>query len=200
MMDKTYLSRMTLRKEIMRAHASTVLQAYPESIPAVSELYIFLFSTYLPQRFPGIFILADNSLYNTATSTSIPLSPSANPIETLSRIGENIDDEFLILLKAADGDGYVLKAFVTCFPNGFDTEKKLGMKLREIHSPVPGYKEKLEMSMDRFFERLEVGKVVSRANVRKPSTGYLSYSGAKFLTKLTKEFAPAMILERRHEG
>ena len=165
-MDKTYLSRIALRKEIMRSHPSTVLQAYPDSIPAVNELYSFLFSTYLPQRFPRIFTLSPTSLYNTATSTSTPLTPSANPIETLSRIGENIDDEFLLLLKADDGDGYVLKAFVTCFPNGFDTEKKLGLRLREIHGPVPGYKEKLEKSMDRFFDRLEVGKIVSRTNVR----------------------------------
>jgi hypothetical protein len=165
-MDKTYLSRITLRKEIMRSHAATVLQAHPESIPAVNELYTFLFSTYLPQRFPRIFILSSTSLYNTATGSSIPLTPSSNPIETLSRIGENVDDEFLLLLKAEDGDGYVLKAFVTCFPNGFDTERKLGLRLREIHGPVPGYKEKLEKSMDRFFERLEVGRVVSRANVR----------------------------------
>jgi hypothetical protein len=186
MMDKTYLSRMALRKEIMRSHTSTVLQAYPESIPAVNELYIFLFSTYLPQRFPGIFILSDTCLYNTATSTSIPLAPSTNPIETLTRIGENIDDEFLILLKAEDGDGYVLEAFVTCFPTGFDTEKKLGMKLRDIHGPVPGYKEKLEMSMDRFFDKLEVGKVVSRANVRKYLLGYLSYLSMESLTRSLK--------------
>ena len=54
---------------------------------------------------------------------------------------------------------------MTCFPNGFDTRLKLGLKLREIHDPVPGYAEKLERSMDRFFERLEVGKVVRRVNV-----------------------------------
>jgi hypothetical protein len=39
------------------------------------------------------------------------------------------------------------------------------MKLRDIHGPVPGYKEKLEKSMDRFFEKLEVGRVVRRSNV-----------------------------------
>jgi hypothetical protein len=165
-MDRNYLSRIALRRQIMRAHPSTVLQAHLASIPAVNELYTFLFSTYLPQRFPRIFTLSPSSLYNTATRRSIPLLPSQDPIETLSRIGENIDDDFLFLLKADDGDGYVLRAFVTCFPSGFDTEKKLGLRLRDIHGPVPGYKEKLEKSMDRFFDRLEVGKMVGRANVR----------------------------------
>ncbi len=54
---------------------------------------------------------------------------------------------------------------MTCFPAGFNTKEKLGMKLRDIHGPVPGYKQKLERSMDRFFEKLEVGKVVQRSNV-----------------------------------
>ncbi len=52
-----------------------------------------------------------------------------------------------------------------CFPSGFDTSRKFGLKLREIHGPVPGYREKLEGSMDRYFERLEVGKFVMRVNV-----------------------------------
>jgi hypothetical protein len=38
------------------------------------------------------------------------------------------------------------------------------MKLREIHAPVPGYKEKLERSMDRYFANLPAGKIVKRAN------------------------------------
>lgn len=196
-MDKTYLSRIALRKDIMRLQTPTVLQALPDSVLAVNELYTFLFSIYLPQRFPRMFILSSNSLYNTATDSSIPLAPSSNPIETLKRIGENIDHEFLLLLKADDGDGYVLKAFVTCFPNGFDTEKKLGLKLRDIHAPVPGYKEKLEMSMDRFFDRLEVGKVVSRSNVRTLGFVWLDmlYLTPKFLNILLRGGAHSPLTE-----
>lgn len=77
-----------------------------------------------------------------------------------------MDEDFLLLLKAEDGDGYVLSGFVTCFPAGFDTKKKFGMRLRDIHGPVPHYKAKLEKSMDRFFEKIEVGRLVQRSNVR----------------------------------
>lgn len=59
---------------------------------------------------------------------------------------------------------YVLEAYQVCFPAGFDLRKKIGKKLAAIHDPVPGYKEKIEKSMDRFFEKLEVGKFVKRAN------------------------------------
>jgi hypothetical protein len=38
---------------------------------------------------------------------------------------------------------------------------------------VPGYKEKLEKSMDRFFEKLEVGKCVRRVNVSSLPFAYI---------------------------
>lgn len=63
-----------------------------------------------------------------------------------------------------ENGSYVLRGFVTCFPAGFDTKEKFGMRLRDVHAPVPGYKAKLERSMDRFFARLEVGRVVMRSN------------------------------------
>ena len=94
-----------------------------------------------------------------STSLQAPL----DPIHTLELLGENLDDDFLLLLPS--NDQYELQGFVTCFPAGFNTKEKFGMKLREVHTPVPGYKEKLEKSMDRFFDRLEVGRVVQRSNV-----------------------------------
>ena len=38
------------------------------------------------------------------------------------------------------------------------------MKLRDAHQPVPGYKEKLALSMDRYFSNLEPGNVKRRVN------------------------------------
>lgn len=163
--DNTYLARLTLRKQIMRDHHPIVLQAAPSIKPAVDELYTWLISTYLPSRFPTMFTLCTSSLLNQATSESIPLCPPSDPIEALEILGGNIDDDLLLLLPSDDGDGYVLRGFVTCFPSGFNTQEKFGLKLRDIHKPVPGYREKLEKSMDRFFDRIEVGKVVLRTNV-----------------------------------
>lgn len=59
---------------------------------------------------------------------------------------------------------YVLEAYSACFPSGFQPKEKIGKKLADIHGPVPGYKEKLEKSMDRFFARLEAGRLVKRVN------------------------------------
>jgi hypothetical protein len=139
--------------------------------PAVDEFYIWLATTYLPNRFPTIFTLdsPSSTLLNQAASESIPLCPPPDPVKALEILGKNIDADFLFLMPSDDGDGYVLKGFVTCFPNGFNMKEKFGLKLRDIHGPVPGYRQKLEKSMDRFFERIEVGKVVLRTNVSSSS-------------------------------
>ncbi|KAK0119246.1 hypothetical protein ONS96_012305 [Cadophora gregata f. sp. sojae] len=163
-MDRNYLDRIMLRKQIMQEHHDIATQATPEVKPAVDELYTWLINTYLPSRYPTMFSVTSLGLLNHTTSQHLPLQPSSDPVKTFEILGENLDEDILILLPSDDGDGYALKGYVTCFPAGFNTKEKLGLKLRDIHGPVPGYKQKLELSMDRFFERLEVGKVVKRAN------------------------------------
>lgn len=165
-MDSTYLSRLALRKEVIASHRRTVLQALPSSYAAIEEFYTYLLMTYLPTRFPTMYSLSSDksTLFNKSTSQHLTLGPES-PFETLQTLGENIDTDFLFLVPSSDGDGYILAGFICCFPSGFDTEALLGKKIRDIHGPVPGYKEKLEKSMYRSFDRLEVGKVVKRVNV-----------------------------------
>jgi len=167
-MDRNYLKRITLRKQIMQEHHDIAIQAKPEAKPAVDELYTWLVNTYLPIRYPTMFSVSSLGLLNHTTSQYLPLQPTSDPVKTFEILGENLDEDILILLPSDDGDGYTLKGYVTCFPAGFNTKEKLGLKLRDIHTPVPGYKQKLELSMDRFFDRLEVGKVVKRANASFP--------------------------------
>ena len=68
------------------------------------------------------------------------------------------------MLPAPDGDGYSLQAHVWCYPVGFTAASKLGLKLREAHAPIPGYKAKLEMSMDRYFANLQPGDIRNRTS------------------------------------
>lgn len=109
----------------------------------------------------------DSLLYSKVTdtrySTILPVHATAE--DGLRTLGGPVDDDIFILLPSPDGGGYVLDGFVTCCPNGFDTSRKLGLKLRKIHRSVPDYKQKLEGSMDRYFDRLPVNKFVRRENV-----------------------------------
>ena len=159
----------------MAEHPEAVLGAEDCVKAAVDEFYTWLVGTYLPTRFPRIFKVLPavgekpSHLHNLATDDKISLQPADNPIESLRTLGGLVEDDFLFLLPSEDGDGYTMKGFVTCFPSGFDTRQKLNLKLRDIHKPVPNYKQKLEKSMDRFFQRLKTGIFVKRANVSHPA-------------------------------
>ncbi|EFQ99647.1 hypothetical protein MGYG_02660 [Nannizzia gypsea CBS 118893] len=166
----------------------------PLAHDAICELYEFVMGIYLPNRYPTMFKLIEAKyesckvfmLQNKVTGEVLPASvspgrPLVNALETLAK---TIDEDMLILLPAKDKDKdagnerrkesgraagsssvkYVLQAYVTCFPSGFNTREKLGKQLKDVHEPVPGYREKIERSMDRYFEKLEVGKFVKRVN------------------------------------
>ncbi|GAB1194713.1 hypothetical protein APSETT444_003959 [Aspergillus pseudonomiae] len=168
--DKNYLDRIQLRKRIMTEHPETVLAAEDCVKPVVDEFYTWLVGAYLPTRYPRMFQLRPSagekqaSLHSLVTDEIFSLSPEQNPLDTLRIMGGLVEDDLLFLMPSDDEDGFTLRGFVTCFPNGFNTSKKLGLKLRDIHKPVPQYKEKLEKSMDRFFQRLGVGRFIKRAN------------------------------------
>ncbi|KAE8421842.1 hypothetical protein BDV36DRAFT_280415 [Aspergillus pseudocaelatus] len=166
----------------------------PRIYAAIRELYVFVVGTYLPTRYPQMFRLTsqpsdDNSKTGTETKTILEsmVTGSKTPLHfnesepgsrtgrrELETLGTLVDEEFLILLPESSSthpssnqgepEKYILEAYTTFFPAGFDTRKKLGLRLASIHTPVPGYKEKLERSMDRFFARVEVGQFVQRVN------------------------------------
>lgn len=167
-MDNTYLSRIHLRRQIIADHPTT-LAFRPGSEAAIHEFYTWLTQYYLPQRFPTMYtsVTADKPsslLKNKVTGETIPIVPK-DAQSALRELGSHVDTDFLFLLPSSPEDGkYHLEAFVTCFPSGFSTFEKLGLPLAAIHKPVPGYAEKLEKSMDRFFAKLPTGKIVKRAN------------------------------------
>ncbi|KAJ4994071.1 hypothetical protein SVAN01_00548 [Stagonosporopsis vannaccii] len=165
-MDKTYQSRIALRRDLIATQHHEVIGHNPRASPAVHELYTWLTQTYLPTRFPTIYTATPTGLFNTTTAETLPRTPSSTT-HALELLGSHIDTEFLVLLpstNAQDAGKYRLEAFVTCFPSGFRTRSKLGLLLAAIHGPVPHYAQKLEKSMDRFFAALEVGKIVKRWN------------------------------------
>lgn len=187
-MDKTYKERVALRASLVKKYPDVVVGVNPVDdqriYAAIRELYTFVVGTYLPTRYPTMFRLTHGQngpevLENLAIpGLTVPLHPPVPPSARKAAKGRTeleilatlVDEDMLILLPSEaerTDDGlpkYILQAYVTCFPSGFDTRKKLGLRLSSIHDPVPGYATKLERSMDRFFARVEVGKFVQRVN------------------------------------
>lgn len=164
--DRLYAERIQARQDIVRQYPGA-LACLDSGVGMLDELYEFLVQAYLPRRYPTVFRLDSSGasiLENLITNDTLPLTASADRYETLQRINRNVEEDFLMLLPSPDGDGYTLQSFVWAFPVGFDPQSKLGIKLRDAHRPVPGYKEKLALSMDRYFSHLEPGNVKYRVN------------------------------------
>jgi hypothetical protein len=164
--DNRLKERLEFRRHILAFCADSV-QALPNSKPAVDELYEFLTSYYLPHRFPELFQISSLSrtLFNNACGARHALDTAKRPEDTLRMLGTIIDEDFMILLPAADGDGYILGAYLTCFASGFENGRILGRRLRELHDEVPDYEDKLRTGMERWFHKLSKGQLFRRHNV-----------------------------------
>ncbi|KAK8191601.1 hypothetical protein HDK77DRAFT_70192 [Phyllosticta capitalensis] len=165
--DDTYLERLNLRRKLIEEQGKNVIAANGSVAPAVNEHYIWLTGTYLPKRFPTVFKISEDktALHNLATLEDIPLQPSPDIEKSLHILSSHVDTEFYFLRHSPERDDkYVLEAYSSCSPS-FDQPSKLNCKLADIHVPhVPGYAAKLELSMDRFFSKIPVGRVVKRHN------------------------------------
>ena len=95
----------------------------------------------------------------------MPLQPFTTAESLLETLGGQIEEDFLILQPDESSGEFMLGAYMACFPNGFDWEKKLGKSMSEIHVPVPDYETKLKKSMNRYLSRIEPGQTVKRHNV-----------------------------------
>ena len=177
-MDKLFAERTQARKNIVAQNPSS-LTCLDFAVDVMNELYEFLFSHLLPQRYPTVFHLdtTTNTVENLVTKETIPLQPPQDRTETLNIINRNVDEDFLMMLPSPDGDGYSLQAFVWDYPVGFTAQSKLGLKLRDAHSPIPGYKEKLALSMDRYFANLQPGDIKSRVSWAVASNDDLCVTG-----------------------
>jgi len=86
----------------------------------------------------------------------------------MQRLGTLVDEDFIFLMPPPDGTKgeYTIQGWVVCFTSGFDLPPLLEKPLSFVHAPVPGYEDKLGLSMTRWFDRLDVGRLTRRYNVR----------------------------------
>ncbi|KIW15240.1 hypothetical protein PV08_05285 [Exophiala spinifera] len=165
--DSSYLERLKARRDVA-ASRPEVLACLPRGLPAVHEFYTYLVHQWLPQRYPTIFTLFPDRqvLENKVSGEHLPMTPPKDGRQTLEILNRNLDDDVLFMTPQSDNeeDGFALNALMWAFPNRSDPRKRLGGSLKDLHQRVPGYKERLEMSMDRYFRKLEVGRVVCRTN------------------------------------
>ena len=99
---------------------------------------------------------------------------SLNPLVAISM---HVQEDLIVMVER-DGK-LIFGAGSVHFPNRWDLRSKLGLSMREVHSPVASLNDQLEPAIDDFLARLSVGKpvwrlgwgVIDNAHLYQPTDG-----------------------------
>lgn len=158
-LDSSYAERIAHRQQLFREHGPMVLQSLPGSEAAAKEL-MEMCVQFLCARYPKSFRLEGGSIFHNSILNTRSDLQSTPPLMVLLA---HIPEDFAIMLRGDDGL-YSFRAGVICSSLGWHVGSKIGLKLHEIHEPIPDYKEKMQFSMDRYFSRLPCDKPIQRGS------------------------------------
>lgn len=136
--DNTYRSRLAYRRHLLSTQPEETYGHLSAASWSISEFYTYLFSHHLPTRFPLHFSASPSGtlVQNNTTENSFPVI-AQSAANALRAIGENVDEDFVMLLPSAEG--WRVGAFVTGFPTGLRLGEKLGWQMRKAQKVEPGY-------------------------------------------------------------
>lgn len=77
---------------------------------------------------------------------------------------DNVAEDFAAMLRHPDTGTYSFRSGVICSSLGWNVGSKIGLTLHEIHAPIPDYKEKMQVSMDRYFAKKPTDKPIHRGS------------------------------------
>lgn len=152
--ESTYAERIRERQGLLAKHGDAVLQALPGSELACKELMEMCLH-FLCARYPHYFKLDKDKMmfHNDILHTETDLR-NTHPLHVLFN---NIPEDFALMLRDDKTGTYLFRAGIICSSLGWNVASKIGMRLHEIHAPIPDYKEKMQFSMDRYLFPNEVG-------------------------------------------
>ncbi|KAH7361370.1 hypothetical protein BKA66DRAFT_425712 [Pyrenochaeta sp. MPI-SDFR-AT-0127] len=162
--DCGYLARIEERRPLLEEKPELTIGTGDIVNPAVEELYEEIMIKYLPSRFPTLFKKQGKVVRNLATGEVYPLSTEGlTHLQMLHHMGLHVEEDFYFMCPDPDGQ-FRLRGYLACFPGGFLSPSRVGESVREIHKPVPGYEQKLGLSVDRYFSRMKAGDFIGRMN------------------------------------
>jgi hypothetical protein len=155
----TYRALIAERQALFAQHGPDVLQYLPGSELACKELMEMAIQL-VYARYPQYFQLSDDRtiLFNRILHTTSNLKEEPPLIVLLNHIPE----DFAIMLRNPENGEYYFRAGIICSAIGWNLASKMGLGLSDIHKVVPDYKEKMQMSMDRYGSPIYMSAEVSR--------------------------------------
>lgn len=143
---------------------SKCVNTHPDAYPAAMELLQEL-TDYLPARYPSMFKRTATGIDNLWSGESFNIVEHPLRQDPMAICGRLVQDDLAVMIKQPDGE-YHLLAGAILLAGFWRLSDKYGMSLSEIHTSgdVPHFKEKLQTSMLKFFERLKCNTFYSRNN------------------------------------
>ncbi|KAJ8061270.1 hypothetical protein OCU04_010335 [Sclerotinia nivalis] len=171
--DSIYKSEHTLRASLLETHHPCVLQVLKPAVSATYEV-LEMVVEFLLERYPDYFSLVSSSkslnsgekILNKITGEEYTIGSSCpNPLETAARLC--MEDFNILLQDPSEGEEaeWKLMASATLFPAGWKLQERIGSSMAVLHAPVPGWKEKLGKSVNRYFTHLTPRTCMERSNL-----------------------------------
>ncbi|GAB7348764.1 hypothetical protein MBLNU459_g7493t1 [Dothideomycetes sp. NU459] len=160
-LEKTYVARIKQRQDLYAKYGKMVLQELPGSEIACKELMEICLQ-FLCARYPQYFRLDKEKMvfHNGILKNETHLKDMSPLLVILN----NVPEDFAMVLRDPETGYYSFRAGVVCSSLGWNVGTKIGMTLKEIHEPIPDYKEKMEFSMDRYFAKKPTEKPIQRGS------------------------------------
>jgi hypothetical protein len=148
-LDQSYASRIANRKRLFAEYGKLVLNYLPGSELGCKEVMENALQFYCA-RYPSCFRLSHSDsegyVFHNRILQNETVIRTMHPLHVLL---ENVPEDFAVMIRNPEDGGYYFRAGIICSSLGWNVDTKLGMQLKQIHSPIPDYKEKMEFSMDR---------------------------------------------------
>lgn len=149
-MESNFVESIRERKELFDKYGTMMLNYLPGSELACKELMEMVLQ-FQCARYPQYFSLSHSEqrghVFHNGILKNETVIRDMHPLHVLL---ENVPEDFAVMLRNPEDGHYYLRAGVLCSSLGWNLSTKLGMQLKEIHQPIPDYKEKMEFSMDRY--------------------------------------------------
>lgn len=153
--DEAYGAQIAEKLRLIAENAPAHIAVTKGAEAAVQELYGFILDEL--KRLDGF--SQDGDSVTCPDGRSVALDPS-HPLETLAAL---VQEDLCVLQKY--GDEHVLTAALLGFPAAWTLSEKIGHPLTRIHVPVHHYDASIAARVQRFFDGVQVGRPLWRANL-----------------------------------
>ncbi|KAK3935623.1 hypothetical protein QBC46DRAFT_461968 [Diplogelasinospora grovesii] len=166
-LEQNYHQTMAARMELLKTHGDRIFFTGSDGAAATDlacrELMEMLLQ-FVCKRYPQHFELsADKNVFtNRLLGTQADLAdPKLHPLRALF---ENLPEDYALMLRNEADGLYYLRAAMVCSSVGWDIAQHRDEPLRQIHTHVPDYADKMAPSMDRYFSKMPTDAPIQRCS------------------------------------